>query len=445
MPQDSQVSNVEAISDLAGLVHEVFAGDVKSSVAAESATSQLFSEAHRGTGQGQYRLDGEKLVGASQLRYAGGAHGTDGSLPDTQYQDAVNWETTPGRFYCRRAIDNFTEARGRSGPGTFGDFLGRLHDQMWDAFARMKIRHAIGAADGVICKVSSRTDADTFVVKDGYGHVGCDPLMHLEPGMVIAWVDVSDSNAIKGAGIIDDIDYATKTVDMASAATWEPGDALAANDLIVFATTPDITADYFATEFNRALNGVMTIIDPDQAASTVFGIAEGTNPRWKPFREASTSFDHIEVTEYLRKLRSKSNRPVTRQTHTNIAGPAVMAELARTLVGFQQQQQLGRTFMGGYQAVNISGWDFIEDDFFLQDVIATCCHEDTYNVDLDGEADYFAEDGSRFSRLADFDGKEWWVRHYCQYFADRRNRHGALTDVALPNVDPDDFSPTPNY
>jgi hypothetical protein len=128
-----------------------------------------------------------------------------------------------------------------------------------------------------------------------------------------------------------------------------------------------------------------------------------------------------------------------------VAQGAVVAELARTLVGFQQQTQLGRTFEGGYQAVRIANMDFIEDDWQLHDVLYTLSVEDLFTVDLDGEADYFAEDGSQFSRLADFDGKEWYVKSYMQSFSDRRNRHAALTGISLANVTAADFSPTPDY
>ena len=88
--------------------------------------------------------------------------------------------------------------------------------------------------------------------------------------------------------------------------------------------------------------------------------------------------------------------------------------------------------------------DFIEDDWQIHDVLYTLSVEDLFRVDLDGEADYFAEDGSQFSRLADFDGKEWYVKSYLQNFSDRRNRHAALTGITLANVTASDFSPVPS-
>lgn len=441
MPQGSQVGNLEAVSDLGGLVHEIFASGVKPNVQAFSPTSQLFQQA----GEGDYRIDGSLLEGAADLTYSGGAMGTDGDLPDHQYIDPGNWQTTPARIYVRRAVDNFVERRGQAGPGSYEDLLGRIFDQQWDAFGRAKIRHAIGTSNGTLCKVSSRTNSTVFVVKDGYGHAGTSPLMHLEAGMIIGWVDVNDSNTEAGAATISSIAYSTNTVTVDSGSTWEPGNTLEANDLIVNATTPDITTDYFDTEYTSAPNGLLDIVDPDADNSTVFNIAEATFPRWKPFRESSSTWDHLEVTEHFQKLRAKSTSPVTAQTHTCVLNGAPYAELARTMEGFQRQQQLGRTFEGGYQAVRVAGMDFLVDDYQLHDVMYTVSYEDLYAVDLDGEADYFAEDGSQFSRLADFDGKEWYVRHYLQCFADRRNRMGAITGITLSNVSASDYDPVPNY
>jgi hypothetical protein len=440
MALGSQVSGLEAITDLTGLVHEIYAGEVKPNVSSWSPTSQLFQEA----GAGDYRIDGEKLVFSADLTYAGGAMGSDGNLPDHQYVDAVEGETTPARLYVRRAIDNFIEKRAVRGPGAFGDLLGRMFDQMWDAFGRSQIRHAIGTSNGTLCKVSSRTSSTVFVVKDGYGHEDTPPLLHMEVGMIINWVDTGSSNALAGAGTISAITFSTNTVTVTTSATWEPGNALAANDLIVNATTPNISTDYFASEYTNAPNGLLNIVDPDADSTTVFNISQSTYPRWKPYRKASATFDHIEVTEHFRQLRAKSTSPVGPSTHVCCAQGSVIAELARTLVGFQQQTALGRTFEGGYEAVRIANMDFIEDDWQIHDVLYTLSVEDLFTVDLDGEADYFAEDGSQFSRLSDFDGKEWYVKSYKQSFSDRRNRHAALTGISLANVTASDFSPVPS-
>ena len=440
MALGSQVSNVDTISTVGGLVHEVFANDVKPSMWKESVTRQVIQSA----GAGQYSIEGSYLYGAADLRYSGGAMGTDGKLPDHQYADAVKWRVTPVRLYIRRAVDNFIVARA-TGPGAFEDFLGRVFDQQWDAFTRMEIRHACGGSAGIVGLCDSRSSGTEFVIKDGYGHTGTDPLMFLEPGMVIGWIDANDSDTEAGVATISSIVYSTRTITIDAEATWEPGNDIAAGDKIVFATTPLITADYFDTEYLSAPQGVLNVIDPDADASTVQNIVEANYPRWKPYRAASSTFDHIEVTEHWQKLRAKSTSPVSADSHTCVTNGAVLAELARTLLGFQMQQGLGKTLEGGYQTVSVAGMDFAQDDFQLHDVLYSVCMEDIFSVDLDGEADYFAGDGSQFSRLSDFDAKEWFISHYKQVFADRRNRCGALTGITLSNVSATDFSPTPNY
>ncbi len=308
----------------------------------------------------------------------------------------------------------------------------------------MEIRHAVGSSAGTLCLVSSRSSSTVVVAKDGYGHASCNPLLMIEEGMVVAWLDSSSANAAAGAAKVSSLNYSTNAITVDSASTWEPSAQTAANDIIVAATTNNIATDYFATERNNAKNGMIDIVDPSAASSTVFNIAEGTYPRWKPYRKASSTFDHIEVTEWVRKHAAKSTFPVSPQSHTMVAHPAIVAELARSLVGFQQQQQLGKTLEGGYQTIRIAGWDIAEDEYQLQNVLYNVCNEDLYSISL-VEAGYFDEDGSMYERISDFDGKEFYVRDYCNSFSPRRNRHGALTGITLSNVTATDFDPTPNY
>ena len=432
----SQVSNVQSISDLSGLTHEVFRGSVLPSVRWESVTAQIMQQA----GEGDYTYVGKKLVGATDLVRPTGAMGTGGKLPDAQDFDAVQWQSTPVRRYRRFAVDNFTEARA-TGEGAFGDFSERVFDQLWGAFRLMEIRHAIGSSAGTVCKVSARTSATVWTAKDGYGYTGTSPTLMLDEGMVIAYWDVSAS-AIGGAGKIKSINHSTGVITMA--ASWEGSNQPVANDLVVAATTPLTTADYFDTERDNAKNGLLSIVDPAGDLTTVLNISQSTYGRWKPFRKTSSTFDHIEVTEFMQKLEAKSTFPVTADTHTIVMHPATYAELARTLLTFQRQHNLGKTLEGGYESIRISGYDFASDPYQIHNVMYSLCGEDLYTVSL-VEAGFFDDDGSMYSRLADFDGKEGYVRDYCNSFSPRRNRHGALTGISHTNVTTTDFDPTPNY
>jgi len=433
MALGSQASNVDGLTDITGLVHEIFVGRW------ESPTAQMYMNAQ----EGDYRYDGESLNGATDLLRPHGAVASDGKLPDAAHTDAANWQTTPIRRYVRRAVDNFVESAAVRGPGSFADLSTRLFDQMWGAFRLMEIRHAIGGSDGILCLCSSRTDADTWVAKDGYNHTGTSPLMLIDEGMVLTHHS-TDGGAAEGAAAVDTITYSSNTVNMVSGGNWEQTAQIAANDIVCAATTTDETADYFISENNLAKNGQADIIDPDGNLTTVFNVAEGTFARWKPYRKASGTFDHIEITEFMQQLAAKSTYSVTPDSHTAVVSGGVYAELARSLEGFQQQMQLGKSFEGGYQSVRIANHDIVVDDYQLHDVMSCYCTEDLYTVSL-VEAGYFDEDGSMYDRISDFDGKSWFVRDYCNSFSPVRNRMGALTGISTPNVNPDDYSPTPDY
>ena len=63
MALGSQQSNVDALTDITGLVHEIFVGKVLPGVRWESVTAQL----HQNAMEGDYRYDGESLNGATDL------------------------------------------------------------------------------------------------------------------------------------------------------------------------------------------------------------------------------------------------------------------------------------------------------------------------------------------------------------------------------------------
>ena len=435
MAYGSQQANLDAVANIQGLVHEIFVGEVIPGVRWESITAQMYQNAP----EGSYRYDGESLNGATDLLIPSGGQGTSGQLPDHTHADAANWQTTPAQLYVRRAMNNFVAAKAQLGPGSYADLGQRLFDQMWGAFRMMHIRHAVGGVDAILCECSSRTSTTVWVAKDGYGHTGMDPLIMLTEEMVLTHHS-TDGGVAEGAGIVSSIAYGTNTITMVAA--WEQTAAIAADDIVCAATTDDPTADYFVSENNLGANGQPQVIDLAGALTTVFGVSESTYPRWKPSRAASVTFDHIEVTEFLQKLAAKSTYPVTPSSHTLVCGGATYATLARTLTGFQQQMGLGKTFEGGYQAVRIADYEIAVDSYQVHDALIAYCTEDLYHVNL-VEAGYFEDDGSMYQRIADFDGKEWYVRSYENNFSPSRNRMGAITGITH-TVTADEFTPVPN-
>ncbi len=441
MSSNSQETRVETMATLTGLTHDIFVGRVVNNVRRMSPVSMLFQDAE----PGEYRLLGQNMTFAVDLRYKTSAMATDGKLPDYVGLDAIQGQLTPVRRYERIALDNLVEKRA-SGEGAFDDLSDRIFDKLWDAWESMEIRHSAGDASGVVCAVASRTSSTVFVVKDGYNNVGTNPLTNLSEGSIISWYDVSGA-AIGGSAAITStgIDYNTNTITIDSAATWEPTPTLAADDLIFFATTSDSTASHFVAERNLSINGMGTILDPNANNTTVFNISETTHGRWKPYRKASTTFDHLELTEHWLQLGTKRGFDVTPQEDTCVAYPSAVAQMARSLMGLQQQIYTGETLEGGYQQVVVSGIPFVQDAYWYHDVCATVCRSKIFRINLGGDADFWGEDGSMWSRIADFDGKEAFVVDYLNTFCNHRGANGVLTGITTDLTDDDFAGSVPNY
>ena len=436
----SQQATVDALSaDLSGLTHDIFVGRVLPNVRVESPTAMLFQDA----GAGDYRLEGQNMVFAADLEFATGALATDGKLPDHVGLDAVQGKVTPIRRYRRVALDNLVEKQA-SGPGAFEDLTDRIFKILWDSWKFMEIRHSVGPSSCLVGVVESRTSSTAFVINDAFGNTDTNPLSHLSVGSIIANWDITATAAINGAGTITDIDYSTREITVTTAATWESGGVIEVGDLIYFCTTPDISADYFDAERNRGPNGLGTIVDPAAALTTVFNIVEGDHARWKPFRKSSVTFDHLEVTEHWQQLHQKRGFPVTPQTDEAIAFPSAVAQLARSLMAFQQQAYTGGDLKGGYGKVTISAMPITEDGFFYHNVFMTVCRETLFRVNLGAEADFFSEDGSMWSRIADFDGKDAYVQEYMNTFCTNRGANSALTGITTDVTD-GDWSNIPDY
>lgn len=442
MAQGSQASNVELMTALTGLTHDIFVGRVVNNVRRESPVAMLFQDAE----PGEYRLEGQNMVFSVDLRYKTGAMASDGNIPDYVSLDAVQGKITPVRRYERIALDNLVERRA-SGPGSFDDLSDRIFDKLWDAWASMEIRHAIGGSTGLVAKVASRTSSTVVVLKDGYGNTGTNPVVNLSEGSIICWYDVSAA-AIGGAAKITStgINYSTFAVTVDSATTWEPdsGVTVAADDLIYFATTPNKATDYFTAERNLAPNGAGTIVDPNADNTTVFNISQTTHGRWKPYRVSSTTFDHLELQEHWLQLAAKRGFGVSPDMDVTVAHPSAVAQIARSLMGYQQQAYTGGTLAGGYTGVTVGGVQLIEDHFFYHNVAMTLCRDFLWRANLGGDADFWGEDGSMWSRIADYDGKDAFVVDYMNTFSNHRGAHSALTSISV-DVTTTDYDPVPNY
>lgn len=424
------VTYVNSITDVGKLVYENYQGRVKPWLDVISAVAAVFGQ----LGSGDYSLQGKKLVFAADDKYAGMAMGTTGYLPGSQYVDPINLETTPARVYVRRMVDNFIAARAMD-EASFENFMSRIMRQMWEAFERATIRHVHGSSAATVCTVSSRTSGTVFVVKDGYGYTGAAPGMFLEPGMWLALLDVSAAYAVLGVAKISTIDHTTSatTATVTFATSIDAGAAAVAADVFVFCTSTDSADTWFVTERSNAPLGLIDILDPANSSTSYLGVTESTSPRIEPIRRASADWGEVEFMELVAEVRAKSNAPVTPDTHVATCQEGVLLELAKTLVPYTQINQKGQDLNGGWETVRVAGHDFVTDGFHIPDVLFLICKEDFHVVNLDGEASIWDGDGSEFRRLADYDGKEWFAKHYVQRFASRRNRSACLTGLSNPN------------
>jgi hypothetical protein len=437
----SQQAALDSLTDMANLVHDVFTQGVLPNVRRESKLAMIFQEA----GRGDYRLEGDAMKFAADYDYATGAMATSGKLPDHVGLDPAEGSLTPIRRYRRIAKDNFVVARG-SGPGAYEDMGTRLFNILWDSWKSMEIRHALGGSSAILGACLARTSSTVFTVEDFAGHDGTNPLSHISKNSVLGWYDV-DQAAAGGAGIVSAINLSTGAITVTTAGTWEPTNILAAGDGIYFATTNDSTRDYFELERNLGPNGLGVVVDPDAGLSTAFGVAESTYPRSKPYRKASVVFDHLELTEHWIQLAQKRGYDVTPATDICVAFPSVVAQAARSVISFQQQMNLGGTLKGGYDLLNpimVANMPFVPDSFFHPDVCVTLAKEKLFRVNLGGEPDFYANDGSQWRHIADYDGDEAHVGEYMNFFCTHRGCNSALTGITTDLTD-SDFTSLPDY
>lgn len=420
-------------AELGALLFENYQRDVKPHIRVMDPVAALFEQ----LGDGGYQVTGKELVFHADLALPGGAMATSGWLPDSMQTAPTPLRTTPSRLYARRAIDNFINAI-TEGPGAIESLSARLNREIWLAYERTYVRHVHGSSAATVAVVATRpataagVGATTLTLKNGYGHAG-QPVAFIEPGEWFALHDVSAGMAILGSAVVDSWNPATNTITFKT--PIDNGTTLAADgDLLVVSTTPAPTARHFETERGKAPLGLMDIIDPLATNASYLTVNESANPRIRPLRRASTAFGVPELMKFVGELRAKSSSDVTPNTHVMSTQEGILMALAENISSTSQFQQTpGRELEGGWTTVRVAGHDFVTSPNHLFNVLYAHSFEDYHHVDLDGDAEVWDGDGSMYQRLADYDGKEFFIKHYYQRFASRRNRLGALTGI--PNVD----------
>lgn len=438
MPPSTETAYLNRVADVESLLQENYKGEVVPYLDIISPVHALFEPLD----PGEYSLEGRVLTFAGDYTYAGGAMYTQGHLPASQYVDPVLLQTIAARCYVRRMVDNFIVARG-TGEATFEDFMTRIMRQMWEAFERTGVRSVHGSSRGILNMVMGGTP-DEPIVHNGYGYEpvpgaggGPEPTMFIEPGMWVAALNPADSFAVRGVATVMDLDRHNDGTATLRLVNRDPGltgiPGLTTGDVLTFATSDNVADDWFEVEYGLAILGLLDLIDPQAEATAYLGAEVSYYPRLNPIRVESADWGEVEFMEFTEEIASRSNSPVTPETHTFTCQPGVKIELAKTLIPFTRIEQKGKELEGGWTAVRIAMQDFITDPYHIPDVLYAISMEDAYNVPLDGDPRIWEGDGSQFQRLINFDGKQWWARYYSQRFLNRRNRCGALTNIANPN------------
>jgi hypothetical protein len=451
----SQMNTVELLTALTGLTHDVFTKSVVPLVRRKSIAARMYMDARADS---DYQLIGQNLKFAVYDDFVTGGIATSGKIPDHIGRDAVQGTLNPIRRYRRIAMDNFVDRVARDA-GAFEDFGKKLFDELWDSWYSMEVRHAIGYANGLIAKIESRTSSTKVILKDAFGYPGQSVLPHINKNSIICWYDV-DGGAIAGAGKVTAVNPTTREYTIDSAATWEPAATTAANDLVYFATTPNITSAHFEAEKDLAPNGFGTILDPLDALTTVFGIAQGDHPRCKPVKRTSVTFTHMEVTRFVRKLASKRGFDVTPSTDMVLTYPAIADQLAESLMAFQQQAYDGTVLKGGYlvnggsgnsdedmptAGLQVAGLPVYTDGFWYHDTLAIIPREKLMRAGLK-DADFDTSGWGQWGKIADYDGQDAHVAEYMQGFTNDRGAFGLITGIDCPDVDDLDYDPaTPTW
>lgn len=426
----SQVSEIyRNQTDLGNLGHENYVRGVIPQI----EYADPFAAAFQQVPDGGYQLVGEKLVIALDDKYTTNFTATSGWLPNHMDADVQRIETVAARLYLRQAMDHYVEAIGRD-PGTFENYFARLQDQALGAIARKTGFHIHAGSNAIVGTFVSRTNATTIVIDAGYGHAGTQPAMNFNEGSTLALLDNSNSFAVIGVANVTSVTRSGNQCTVAFDGNIDASSTGADGDYVVFATTDSTSDANFDVERTRAPFGLPDILDYDANLTTFLGLSESTSPRWAPYNRASTDFGHVELMQFLGELGANGNTEATSETHIVGMQTGLKYVLAQELLGYVQTQGMGMELQGGFKTVNIGDLNILWSHYHVPDVVTFLCPADLRVVNLDGQPELWAGDGSPFQRILDYDGKEWFFRHYVQRFAVRRNRMGCLTGVNNPNA-----------
>lgn len=426
----TQVGEIQrTTSAVSTLFHDNFVNEVKSLLKYMDPFAELFSE----MGPGGYSFSGTQITSALDDNAAVDFQGTDGYHPDSSYFEPFEWSATCARAYLRRAADEFIVHLGQ-GNGVYQNYEERLTAQALDAVRRKVGFHVHGSANATVATFVSRTSSTILVVDAGLGHAGQDPTHWLYVGAVLALLNANSSHTTIGVAKVASwtFDSATGQATITFASAIDSGSDGADGDPLVFATSDDSSANNYGVERGYAPNGALNIFDPNESQSTFQGVTLSSHTKWDPARKVSYDWGHVELTEFAEQVAVESNMPVSTESHVVTMHTGAKIEVAKGLLQYQQQSNLGRELQGGWKTVRVGEYDLLASPYHIWDV-AYFVDPDSIHVVEPFEPQIWVPDGSEKNRIPDYDGWEWVIRWYGQRLTTTRNRLGVITGIANPN------------
>lgn len=293
----------------------------------------------------------------------GASFSAAGYLP--QSADANEEQANIGikRNYIRKQVDRLAVQGYRGGETSFVPLMRKLTEEAMDAGRWVQEFTLQGDGRGILGLVAARTSATEFTVISPYGVSGAGQGgLWIQPGMVIAAYDATDSFTTRLTAVVSTVTAVTNSGDTATvtvSGSIEGSGTLAAGDAIVLSNTATDDA------FNGVPDGLIKITNRGDAAAydTVCGISQASHLRWDAVRMVAGTdtpdagqITEMDIHRLIQKVYTRSGKDAkaTPNEFLLMTTPGLEIALAESLIG-TRQRGVEMDLKGGYKAVNVCG------------------------------------------------------------------------------------------
>lgn len=348
-------------TEISGVLKRVYAG-FREKVFPISTPLLANIEKGKPGGKRRIRWGGEGVYFDVVLTRPTGMTASDsGYLPPDSV--AVERQANVGikRLYVTRQIDGLASNGTQSKQAAFVSLARKILEEAKDAakLGMQEIAHGDGkGVKGVITTVNSTTEVEVQH-PFGYTDAGQGGLL-LDQDMYVAVLDASASFAVLGRSRVSSV---TNAGDVATVTLADAVSGMAANDVIVAATTSD-------TSYNSFPNGLGSLINRGGSYNDLHNLDAGTYVRWNTTRiDAAASFpgetpNEMHIWELATRVAGVSGKNAKEKPgdFLLLTTPGIEKQLAESFLGqrrFDASTQL--TLKGGFKAVNIIGIPVVSD------------------------------------------------------------------------------------